>query len=82
MAIGTGIFLIVLGAIFTFALNASVDAVNLGAVGWICMIAGVASIAISLIVNAQRSNTTHREIRDEHAVRDDNREVRHSTVER
>ncbi|WNM24330.1 DUF6458 family protein [Demequina capsici] len=71
MAIGSGIFLIVVGAILTFALNTSVDAVNLGAVGWICMIAGVAAIVISLIVNAQRANTTHREIRDEHAVRDD-----------
>ncbi|MDN4473965.1 DUF6458 family protein [Demequina zhanjiangensis] len=80
MAIGSGIFLIVVGAILTFALNASVDAVNLGVVGWICMGAGVAAIAISLIVNAQRANTTHREVRDERAVRDDHR-VDH-TVER
>ncbi len=65
MAIGTGIFLMVVGAVLTFALNASVDAVNLAAVGWICMIAGAAAILISLIVNAQSRNTTHREIRDE-----------------
>ncbi len=82
MAIGSGIFLIVLGAILTFALNASVEAVNLGVVGWICMIAGVAAIAISLIANAQRSHTTHREVRDEREVRDDNREVRHTTAQR
>lgn len=65
MAIGSGIFLIVVGAILTFALNTSVEAVNLAAVGWICMIAGAAAILISLIVNAQARNTTHREIVDE-----------------
>ena len=48
MYIGLGIFLIVVGAILTFALNASVDAVNLGAIGWICMAAGVLAIVLSL----------------------------------
>lgn len=62
MAIGTGIFLMVVGAVLTFAINVSVEAVNLDAVGWICMIAGAAAILISLIVNAQSTRTTHREI--------------------
>lgn len=62
MAIGTGIFLMVVGAVPTFAINASVEAVNLEAVGWICMIAGAAAIVISLIVNARSTRTTHREI--------------------
>lgn len=62
MAIGTGIFLMVVGAVLTFAINASVEAVNLEAVGWIFMIAGAAAILISLIVNAQSTRTTHREI--------------------
>ncbi len=66
MALGTGIFLIVIGAIAAFAIEDSVDAVDLGAVGWICMAAGAVAITTSLIVNAQRSHTTHREIRDEH----------------
>ena len=64
MAIGGGIFLIVVGAILTFALNTTVEAVNLDAAGWICMIAGAAAIIISLLVNAQSTRTTHREIRD------------------
>ena len=64
MAIGTGIFLIVVGAILTFALNISVELVNLDAVGWICMIAGAAAIIFSLILNAQNARTTHREIRE------------------
>ncbi len=62
MAIGTGIFLIVVGAVLTFAVNATVDVVNLDVVGWISMIAGAAAIIISLIVNAQSTRTTHREI--------------------
>ncbi|WP_062305671.1 DUF6458 family protein [Demequina subtropica] len=66
MALGTGIFLIVVGAIAAFAINDSVDAVDLVMIGWICMGAGVVAIIVSLIANQQRSNTTHREIRDEH----------------
>ena len=64
MAIGTGIVLMVVGAILTFALNTTLEAVNLDAVGWICMIAGAAAIIISLFVNAQTTRTTHTEIRD------------------
>ena len=64
MAIGTGIFLMVVGAVLTFALNTTVEAVNLDAVGWICMIAGAAAIIISLIVSSQSTRTTHREIRE------------------
>lgn len=48
MYIGLGIFLIVLGAVMTFALNTSVEAVNLGMIGWICMAAGVLAIVLSL----------------------------------
>ena len=66
MAIGSGIFLIAVGAILTFAVGDSVDAVDLGLIGWILMGAGVLGILISLIVNAQRSNTTHHEVKEEH----------------
>ncbi|BDZ62523.1 hypothetical protein Lsed01_00822 [Demequina sediminis] len=66
MALGSGIFLIVIGAIAAFAVRDSVDAVDLTMIGYICMAAGVVAIIVSLIANQQRSNTTHREIRDEH----------------
>ena len=66
MALGSGIFLIVVGAVLAFAVRDSIDAVDLTMVGYIAMGAGALAIIISLIVNAQRSNTTHREIRDEH----------------
>ncbi|WP_084039113.1 DUF6458 family protein [Demequina sp. NBRC 110053] len=58
MAIGTGIFLIAVGAILAFALNESVDAVNLYLVGWILMGAGLLAVIISLIVNAQNRKRT------------------------
>lgn len=66
MAIGSGIFLIALGAILAFALNESVEAIDLQLVGIILMAAGAIGIIVSLIVNRQRANTTHREVKDEH----------------
>lgn len=62
MALGTGIFFLVLGAILTFAVGDSVEAVDLVLIGYICMGAGVLAIILSLIVNGQRANTTHHEV--------------------
>ena len=50
MYIGLGIFLIVVGAVLTFALHASVSGIDLATVGWICMVAGVLAILLSLVV--------------------------------
>lgn len=58
MAIGSGIFLIAVGAILAFALNESVDAINLELVGYILMAVGVLGILISLVVNAQNRKRT------------------------
>ncbi|MGE5830725.1 MAG: DUF6458 family protein [Micromonosporaceae bacterium] len=44
MGIGVGIFLIVVGAIMTFALDVSVAGLDLDVVGWILMLAGVAGL--------------------------------------
>jgi hypothetical protein len=46
MSIGVGIFLIVVGAILTFALDATVAGINLDVVGWILMLAGVAGLVL------------------------------------
>jgi len=46
MGIGVGIFLIVVGAIITFALNVTVAGLNLHVVGWILMLAGVAGLVL------------------------------------
>jgi hypothetical protein len=49
MGIGVGIFLVAVGAILTFAVNASSSAVNINTVGWILMAVGAAGILLSLI---------------------------------
>src|ERR687886_2979360 len=49
MGIGVGIFLIAIGAILTFAVNASSSSVNVDAVGWILMGVGLVSILLSLL---------------------------------
>ena len=66
MALGSGIFLIVIGAILAFAIKDSWDAVDLTVVGYICIAAGALAIIISLIVNAQNRKTTHTEVIDQH----------------
>ncbi|GAA2720841.1 DUF6458 family protein [Cellulomonas aerilata] len=66
MGIGGGIFLIVVGAILAFAVSDSVDAIDLAMIGYICMAAGVLALIISLVLNAQRTNTTHREVIERH----------------
>jgi hypothetical protein len=62
MALGIGIFLVVVGAILAFAVEASVSGLDIQVVGWICMLAGVLAIVLSLVMNAQRANTTHTEV--------------------
>jgi hypothetical protein len=50
MGLGVGIFLIAVGAILTFAVNADTNgSVNVDAVGWILMGIGFLSVLLSLI---------------------------------
>ena len=50
MGLGVGIFLIAVGAILTFAVNADTNgAVNIDTVGWILMAVGFISVLLSLI---------------------------------
>ena len=46
MGIGVGIFLIAVGAIMTFALDAKLAGINLDVVGWILMLAGAAGLVL------------------------------------
>lgn len=63
MGIGLGIFLLVVGLILLFAVKDFPDAVNQyiepGTLGWILVIAGGLALVLGLIMNAQRSRTTH-----------------------
>jgi hypothetical protein len=54
MSIGVGIFLMVVGAIFAFAVRDSWDAVNLQVVGYILLLAGAAGIALSFYITNRR----------------------------
>jgi uncharacterized protein DUF6458 len=49
MGLGVGIFLIAVGAILAFAVNATSSAVDVDTVGWILMGVGFASVLLSLI---------------------------------
>ncbi len=62
MGIGIGIFLIAVGLILALAVPNATDVVDLAMIGWICFGVGVLGLIIGLIVNAQRSNTSHREV--------------------
>ena len=54
MGIGTGILLIVIGAILTFAINVEVEWADLDLIGYILMGAGVAVLLISLVLLSRR----------------------------
>ena len=59
MGIGLGIFLIVVGAIFLFALNVNIPYVSDNTLGLILIIAGVLALVVSLVMQAQRGRTKH-----------------------
>ncbi|MFF5181256.1 DUF6458 family protein [Micromonospora sp. NPDC000316] len=54
MGIGTSIFLIALGAILTFALDANVGGLDLDVVGWILMAAGVLGLIMTTLIWGRR----------------------------
>lgn len=67
MAIGLGIILLVLGLILVLGvidMPASVtDVVETGTLGWILLAAGILALVLSLVLQRQRTNTTHVEER-------------------
>ncbi|MFX0538634.1 DUF6458 family protein [Ornithinimicrobium sp. Y1847] len=73
MGLGLGILLLVIGAIMAFAVNYQVSGIEVSTIGYILMAAGALSLLLGLVMNAQRTNTTHREVVDRHTDSD----VRH-----
>ena len=67
MGIGVGIVLLVVGLILvTGAVNLpdSIDQnIATDTVGWICVVVGVLALVLALVVNQQRTRTTHVEER-------------------
>jgi hypothetical protein len=58
MGIGASIFLLVLGAILTFALDLNVGGVDLDVVGWILMIGGVVGLIFTALIWGPRQRRT------------------------
>ncbi len=54
MGIGTSIFLLAVGAILTFAIDASIGGLDLDVVGWILMAAGVLGLIMTTLVWGRR----------------------------
>jgi Ethanolamine utilization protein EutJ (predicted chaperonin) len=66
MGIGTSIFLIAIGAILSYAVEDAVSGVDLGTVGVILMVVGIAGLVISLLYTLIWADRT----RDVGVVRD------------
>ena len=70
MATGTSIFLIALGAILTFAVDITVEGLDLATVGIILMVAGVIGVIVSLIwIDRATSPRTDRTVVEERRER-------------
>ncbi len=67
MGIGIGILLLVIGLILLFAIKdfpqSLQDVVDPNTLGWILVIVGVLALVLGLVMNNQRSRTTHVEER-------------------
>ena len=56
---GSGIALLVIGAILAFAVKDSIPGVSLTIIGYICLGAGVLAVILGLVTNAQASRRTN-----------------------
>ena len=69
MGFGLGILLLVIGLILLFAIkefpDSVQDMVDPATLGWILVIAGALALVLGLVMNNQRSKTTHVEERRE-----------------
>ncbi|MEX0874040.1 MAG: DUF6458 family protein [Actinomycetota bacterium] len=67
MGIGVSVFLIAVGAILSFAVNASAPGANLDVIGIILMISG----GLGLLVSLAFAGSSRRTVVDEHVVEHD-----------
>ena len=59
MGLGTGILLLVVGGVLAFGVRDQWSAVDLTAIGYICMAVGALAIILTLVLSQQRRRTTH-----------------------
>ncbi|MDA2813094.1 DUF6458 family protein [Nocardiopsis sp. RSe5-2] len=65
MGIGLGIFLMIIGAVLTFGITADVPGLDLNAIGYILMAAGLAVVIISVLLMMARRDRGRDEIRND-----------------
>jgi len=58
MSIGFGIFMFALGAILAFAVNVSLDWIELSTIGYILMIAGAITAIIGVVLMSRRRSVS------------------------
>jgi Domain of unknown function (DUF6458) len=59
MGIGLGVILVVAGAVLLWALDVDLSYVDDNTLGLILFIVGILTVVVSLVMNMQRSRTTH-----------------------
>ncbi len=67
MGIGVSIFLLALGAILAFAVNADISGLDIAVVGYIMMVAGALGLLLTMLVLNRRPGGV---VTDETVVRD------------
>ena len=78
MGIGTSVFLLALGAILAFAVEASVSGLDISVIGYILMLAGAVGLLLSMLVLGRRD----RVVADDRVVVEDRAPVVEERVSR
>ncbi|ADB31426.1 hypothetical protein Kfla_2351 [Kribbella flavida DSM 17836] len=65
MGIGAGIFLLAVGGILSFAVSDRISGVDLTMVGYILMGAGAIGLILAVVLNSQRSRSSHTTVVEE-----------------
>ena len=71
MGIGVSIFLIAVGAILAFAVNASISGLDIAVVGYILMIVGVLGLIMTAFIWGPRRTAARGDVVEERRVYDD-----------
>ncbi len=70
MGIGVSIFLLALGAILAFAVEASVSGLDIHVIGYILMAAGALGLLLTMLVFGRRDSVGTGVVTEERVVRD------------
>jgi hypothetical protein len=65
VGIGVSVFLMAVGAILTFAVEASADGIDINTVGIILMVVGAIGLLVTLLIGAPWGARSHTVVRDD-----------------